>query len=48
MAKCDNCKEKVEKTFKVDGVQGEYCTDCQQEIEVDIMENQAYELMQDW
>lgn len=48
MAKCDNCKEKVEKTFEIDGVEGEYCTDCQLEIEVDIMEDMQNQMMQDW
>lgn len=48
MAKCDNCNDKVEKTFQVEGVSGEYCSMCQQEIEVDVMENQVTELMQDW
>lgn len=48
MAKCDNCGSKEEKTFEVEGVSGEFCSMCQQEIEVDLMESQVNGLMLDW
>lgn len=44
---CDCCKEKVTKVFEVQGVKGEYCTDCQLEVESDMLDDTSY-LSEDW
>lgn len=41
MEKCDRCGEEVEQTFVVDG-QGHCCSECQMEVECEIMEYVDY------